>query len=114
MWCIWKSRNGCLFNRKNGAPHQININAQALCKNMELFDPSESVLQNNPRQVTSRPTNHQSKQRETISTDQHILGPKIYMDASWKNKKERGKSGIETTGIGVYIQFSRDGLNSTS
>jgi hypothetical protein len=82
MWCIWKSRNDCHFNRKKGEPYQININAQALCKNMELLDPTENDLQIHQKPVMPRLRQEQHQQGQTIPLDQDILGAKIFSDAS--------------------------------
>jgi hypothetical protein len=84
MWCILKSRNDCLFNRKKGEPYQININAQTLSGNMELLDPSDLALQVKTGQGQQRIENNQILQGETISIDLHIAGPKIFSDAAWK------------------------------
>jgi hypothetical protein len=53
--------------------------------------------------------NHQ--QGQTIPVDNNISGAKIFSDASWKNKKVLGFIVIESTGIGIFIQFSREGLD---
>jgi ribonuclease HI len=110
MWCIWKSRNDCLFHRKKGEPYQININAQALQNNMELLDPSvTSSLQILPRQMQIKEQHEFPEQGETLTSDRNILGAKIFSDASWKRKKV--PADYETTGIGVFIQFDINGLN---
>jgi hypothetical protein len=111
MWCIWKSRNDCIFNREKGEPYQIDINAQALCKNMEVLDPTENDLQIHPKPVMPwlRQNNHQ--QGQIILVDHNISGAKIFSDASWKNKKVPGFIVIESTGIGIFIQFSREGID---
>jgi hypothetical protein len=40
LWCIWKSRNDCLFNKnkKDSNPSQIHHMANALKQNLELLD----------------------------------------------------------------------------
>jgi hypothetical protein len=38
MWCIWKSRNDCLFNRKVNLPTQVHHMANAINKNLEMVD----------------------------------------------------------------------------
>jgi hypothetical protein len=85
MWCIWKSRNDCLFNRKNGAPYQININAQALCNSLELHDSSNPTLQVQQK-TNSTSTSMLPSAGNTIKTDLSIEGPKVYSDAAWNTK----------------------------
>jgi hypothetical protein len=38
LWCLWKSRNDCLFNKKDGIPRQINHAAQAIIEAQALAD----------------------------------------------------------------------------
>ena len=45
MWCIWKSRNENLFDRKPGSPHQVHHMAQAIRQNMEMLDMPQLALQ---------------------------------------------------------------------
>ena len=45
MWCIWKSRNDNLFDRKPGSPHQVHHMAQAIRKNMEMLHMPQLALQ---------------------------------------------------------------------
>jgi hypothetical protein len=41
LWCIWKSRNDCLFNKKDSIPSQIHHMTNALKQNLELLDVSQ-------------------------------------------------------------------------
>jgi hypothetical protein len=36
LWCLWKSRNDELFNRKVGSPHQVAIRTLALLNDLEM------------------------------------------------------------------------------
>jgi hypothetical protein len=38
LWCLWKSRNDSLFNRKQGQPTKIHYMANALSQNMEMMN----------------------------------------------------------------------------
>jgi hypothetical protein len=38
MWCLWKSRNDCLFNQKQTHPKQIHHMANAITKSLEMVD----------------------------------------------------------------------------
>jgi ribonuclease HI len=104
MWCTWKSRNDALFDRKKGEPYQINLNAQALHNNLELYAPLDSKLQDNlpqePDMMTADP-----EQGSTLRTDLLITGATIFSDASWKCKKIPGAKGTMATGIGVFIRY---------
>jgi ribonuclease HI len=103
MWCIWKSRNDCLFDRKKGAPHQININAQALSNDLEVQELSMPPFQVQ-RQVQTSKDNHPEPPGSTIRTDQKITGPKVYSDAAWKTTKSPGTN-ENRTGIGIVCHF---------
>jgi hypothetical protein len=105
MWCIWKSRNDRLFNKKENSPLQIHHMANAIKQNLELLD------------VVQVPTNRLQTsfgfQQETfrfggtIKTDLLITGSKIFSDAAWKTRKSPGVQGRVTTGLGVYCQLIR-------
>jgi hypothetical protein len=93
MWCLWKSRNDNLFNRKQTHPSQIHYMANALQQNMEMFD----VLQDNKvnNQVCSRQQQMKEEAQKlppkghTIKTDLQITGSKLFSDAAWKTKSSR-------------------------
>uniref|UniRef100_A0ACD5ZE21 Uncharacterized protein n=1 Tax=Avena sativa TaxID=4498 RepID=A0ACD5ZE21_AVESA len=111
MWCLWKARNDCLFNRNQGSSSQVHHMANAIMKNLEMVD----ILQ------TGRNTEHQGEQRvetpatrqgATIMTDLTIQGPKIYSDAAWKTNKSPGAEGRATTGLGVFCDL-KQGLHPT-
>jgi hypothetical protein len=38
LWCLWKSRNDSLFNRKQGQPTKIHYMDNALSQNMEMMN----------------------------------------------------------------------------
>ena len=45
--------------------------------------------------------------------DTNITGPRIYSDASWKNKKIPGQTNAAATGIGIFMEFSQNGHSFT-
>jgi hypothetical protein len=44
-------------------------------------------------------------QGETLKTDLHIAGSKIYTDAAWKSKNIPGSQGAISTGLVVYCDI---------
>jgi hypothetical protein len=38
MWCLWKSRNDCLFNKKDNTPLQVHHMTNAIKQNLKLLD----------------------------------------------------------------------------
>ena len=124
MWCIWKSRNDFLFQRKKGEPYQIFINTQALINNLELHKPtSQNVQENSHLQLqvnelqlqVNEPTLSATRQGQdqqqgvTISPDNLVEGTLIFANAAWKCRKIPGMEGREATGIGVHIRDNSDG-----
>ena len=104
MWCIWKSRNNMLFQRKRGQPYQIFINAQALTNNLQFYDLNSSSKQENKQVQRQQINNKMSRpiQGSTIS-DNYPQGTIIYTDAAWKNNSGKGVPRSQQTGIGIYI-----------
>jgi ribonuclease HI len=109
MWCLWKSRNDCLFGRKKGEPYQINLNAQAILNNLELVVASDPLLQVQPKSQIPTGISAIPVQGVTLQSDLVIAGAKVYSDASWKCKKIPG--GVGATGIGVFLQYMENSQN---
>jgi hypothetical protein len=103
MWCLWKSRNDCLFNRKETHPKQIHHMANAVTKSLEMVDVVQ--VPNSYRLQNEDPTKEKtSEQGETIRTDLAIIGNKIFSDAAWKIRSATGSEDQNQIGIGVYCQ----------
>jgi hypothetical protein len=125
MWCLWKSRNDNLFNRKPGNPHQIHQMAQAIRHNLEMEDIHKPMLlQSNSSQCNATTAipfvqvqEHMHtifpEQGETIKTDLQVTGSKIFTDATWKTKKTPGGGAKKASGIGVYCQLQDPDMNSS-
>ena len=96
LWCIWKSRNDCLFNKIDGHPFQIYHAANAITQNLEMVDVLNINHRNTNSHLKSSDYVSQNKmqvpqgnliQGETLKTDLLISGSKVYTDAAWKTKK---------------------------
>jgi hypothetical protein len=112
MWCLWKSRNDCLFNRKETHPKQIHHMANAVTKSLEMVDVVQ--VPNSYRLQNEDPTKEKtSEQGETIRTDLAIIGNKIFSDAAWKNKSATGSEDQNQIGIGVYYQALQHNIGAT-
>jgi hypothetical protein len=80
MWCLWKSRNDCLFNKKDSTPLQVHHMTNAIKQNLELLD----TLQVHRLQSKADVQEELTYQGNTIRTDMQIQGSKIFSDATWK------------------------------
>jgi ribonuclease HI len=106
MWCIWKSRNDCLFDRKKGEPYQINLNAQAIHNNLEPGNFTEPHLQVQPN-VQVIASDSLPVPGNTIKSDLAITGTKLYTDVAWKKKRSPGLARV-VTGLGIFCQFQEE------
>ena len=132
LWCIWKARNDCLFNRKESHPFQIRHRADAINRNLEMLNilqdtsngneasaqGKKSMLSVNSNMRAGATDGGQSqevifRQGETIRTNLVIQGSKVYLDAAWKTKKVPGSQGRILTGLGVYCQIQHDHVKAT-
>ena len=109
LWCIWKSRNDCLFARKCTFPHQVHLAALAMVECNSVHE----VPPDNPNSTLHAHINRENslvlQQGCTIRSDLLILGSKIFSDASFKCSKIPSLSnGDATTGIGVFLNFLQD------
>ena len=86
IWCLWKSRNDNRFAMKQGAPYQINLAAQAVMSNLEMYDYCDKTMQVH-NQAPVNAADNLTVQGSTIKTDLTIAGPKVFSDAAWKTKK---------------------------
>jgi hypothetical protein len=116
MWCLWKSRNDNLFNKKKGHPTQIHQMANAIKHNLEMVDVLQAKTEKKPVQEEEPSIQGQTggqlhaqhqipPQGHTLKSDLLISGSKFFSDADWKMKKAPGMTSVTTTGIGVYGQI---------
>lgn len=106
MWCLWKSRNDFLFQRKNGEPYQIFINAQALLNNLEVHNPISHNTQGSNQKHIQIPMDNSATlvQGTTMTPDKILHGVLVFTDASWKSRNISVLDDREMTGIGIHIQ----------
>jgi hypothetical protein len=115
LWCIWKARNDCLFNKKDKHPSHILYMTNAINQNMEMFNIVQDSIGKNlvagSNQKQNKKGNRQEGKRlsqgQTIKSDVIIPGNKIYSDAAWKTNKIPGATGRISTGLGVYCHLNR-------
>lgn len=106
MWCIWKSRNDCLFARRNSLPHHIHIAAKALTDQTTIVLHTSNQKQVDDQAHRQETSNQMPTQGHTLRTDLLIAGPKVYSDAAFRCKKIPGLlNGAAATGVGVFLNF---------
>uniref|UniRef100_A0ACD5ZLW8 Uncharacterized protein n=1 Tax=Avena sativa TaxID=4498 RepID=A0ACD5ZLW8_AVESA len=108
MWCIWKSRNDCLFNRKKGEPYQIYINSHAILKTVNILETPSAFLRDKPKQILTNHENRKDGCRNIRLAEDDFTGTTIFSDASWKEDKMRNSTGSQYRGIGIFIQTKGD------
>lgn len=81
---------------------KIQQMANAINHNLEMFNAVQVSLHNNFRADDNQGNLIQG---ETLKTDLHIAGTKIYTDAAWKIKNIPGSQGTISTGLGVYCDI---------
>jgi hypothetical protein len=119
LWCIWKSRNDCLFNRQVRQAFQIQHMANALNQNMEMLDVLQVATN---RSLGASEENHQQEKKElqvndkdmtqgiTLKSDLLINGSKIFTDAAWKTRKIPGIEDDTSTGLGSFFLIHRQNI----
>ena len=109
LWCIWKSRNDCLFARKMPLPHQVHIAASALAEHNNYLQNSVHDGKQTDQLLTSHNISTLPQQGCTVRTDLLISGAKIYSDAAFNWSKIPGLvHGTTATGVGVFLCFLQD------
>jgi hypothetical protein len=112
LWCLWKSRNDCLFNRKPGSPLQIKHAAEAIIQGQTLQDRVTNCITPNEKHNEQQEQDHHLPAPGcTIKSDMLIAGSKVFVDASWKTSKLSGAAAQPATGIGVFMQFNISGVD---
>jgi hypothetical protein len=106
MWCLWKARNDCLFNKKDIAPLQVHHMTNAIKQNLELLDPLQVGVQEPQRRTDTQ--QEMTGPGNTISSDLRIQGSKIFSDATWRKISTSDTQENLKTGLGVYCQLTRE------
>lgn len=117
LWCLWKSRNEFLFCRKVGWPYQVNIAAQALLSKVDTSSTADLSSSHSSQSQENRPSQLQIHRADATlvpsgmaKTDTLFAGPKLYTDASWK-QRARSANPQRKAGLGVYCHFKEQGYD---
>ena len=98
LWCIWKARNGTLFNRENIHPKKVFVVFSALLQDFQIMDTSLQVKQPNDDQTAFR-QHHEMLQQPIPFADPDI---QIYSDAAWTPSPD-GQP--QQAGLGIHIHL---------
>jgi hypothetical protein len=94
LWCLWKARNDCRFNRKCARPTQV-------------FAASNAIVQGSKIEGHHLPEDHESSKQPhpseaLIRIPSNLACNSIFCDAAWK--LQQGHSSAPA-GIGIFIQM---------
>ena len=97
LWCLWKARNDCLFNRKGSSPSQV-------------FAVSNAILQGSKLEGTGRSEDLQNLQptqpvTTIVQVTSNFAGEAIFCDAAWKLSEGAHSA---PAGIGIFIQMENN------
>lgn len=109
MWCLWKSRNDKLFQRKDTSPLQVFSAAQAIKKSLSLemqakeqgksgFEISDQCKQDKGEII----------QGTTVDRAKLSTPIKIFVDAAWKEQEQSTSTGTRKAGIGIFMQTQEE------
>jgi hypothetical protein len=102
LWCLWKSRNDCLFNRKCSRPSQVSAISNAIVQGFKLEDTTNSEDQ--PPSATAT-VQKASTLELSVQTNFNPAGDAVFCDAAWEPDPN---SQPAPAGIGVFIQQMGD------
>lgn len=104
MWCMWKSRNDKLFQRKENSPLQFFYAAQAIanCISQEVgvHEQSHKEEENQELQIANT-----YAQGTTVDLLKLTTTNRIFTDAAWKNQVQYASN--TRTGLGVYMHINQ-------
>jgi hypothetical protein len=98
LWCLWKARNDCLFNRIHSSPGHIFAVSNAIMQGMKLEGPKPSAGKPSLQQLNSS--------GPVIHTTSNLEGVTIFCDAAWKLQQDARTA---QAGIGIFIKTEHIG-----
>jgi hypothetical protein len=97
LWCLWKARNDCLFNKKRPSPANV-------------FAVSNAIMQEAQLEVTGCSENQHNAQQSyhltpMVQIPSSFAGEAIFCDAAWKLEQDAYSA---PAGIGIFIQMEHN------
>ena len=97
LWCLWKARNDCLFNRKGSSPSQVLAISNAILQESKLEGTDRSEELQNLQQTQPVTT--------IVQVTSNFAGEAIFCDAAWKLSEGAHSA---PAGIGIFIQMENN------
>lgn len=98
LWCLWKARNDCLFNRRCPRPVQVFAISNAIVQGSKIED---SALHGDQAPTTTANTHRAHVTGPTVQNFSCFAGDAIFCDAAWKTDQNAHPT---PASIGIFIQ----------